>query len=495
MKTFGKAVHYLNALKKVWLPAVVVVAGLYLSFNVWASPQSRHDTAATKADTLLAARIRAQLNDRRNEAVLNYPASVARFYAQCQFQPVWVNSQKSAAQTWQAMLLLDCVLQFGLSHDDYHPTELSYNRLHDILEKPLLISDDEKVRYDLILTDALITFINHLHYGKLNPVFSQVKIDRGTTDGFNASDVLIQAVGRPDFRKAVLSVQPKAKIYTDLQYHMHLLEGVYQGDCYDIPDSMVRKMAINMERLRWAAVNDSADIHINIPSFTLSFHRPDTTYQFKVVVGKPAWQSPVLNSAISYFTTAPEWKIPKKIFAEEIYPRALRDITYLSRHHYGVYDASGNYIGATLQALKMVKNDPDRYYVSQFPGCDNSLGLIVFRFPNIYDIYLHDTPEQQFFKREERDFSHGCIRVEHAEQFAGLLLKYDGSANLVPAVHRAIAAKRRHDFKLKRPVPIKITYLTCEMKSGVLVTYKDIYDLDKRLEMALYNVSDPLAMK
>jgi len=35
-------------------------------------------------------------------------------------------------------------------------------------------------------------------------------------------------------------------------------------------------------------------------------------------------------------------------------------------------------------------------------------------------------------------------------------------------------------------MPIKITYLTCEIKDGELITLTDIYNLDNSLEMALY---------
>jgi murein L,D-transpeptidase YcbB/YkuD len=39
-----------------------------------------------------------------------------------------------------------------------------------------------------------------------------------------------------------------------------------------------------------------------------------------------------------------------------------------------------------------------------------------------------------------------------------------------------------------------VTYLTCEVQNGTIVIYNDIYGLDKRLEMALYNATDPLAL-
>jgi len=253
-------------------------------------------------------------------------------------------------------------------------------------------------------------------------------------------------------------------------------------------------MAINMERLRWAAITDSSYIQVNIPSFNLEYHLPDTTYEFKTVVGKPAWPTPTLNSAITYFTTTPEWKVPQKIFIKELLPKALENSAFFENNQYTLYDNQGNYIEANANALAMVKQNPGNYKLRQSSGCDNSLGLIVFRFPNIFDIYLHDTPEQNLFKADERDFSHGCIRVEQAEKLADLILRQDSANNLIGTVHKAIKGYKTKNFMLKTPVPIKVTYLTCEMQKGNLVTYKDIYDLDKRLEMALYNVTNPIVL-
>lgn len=447
-----------------------------------------------QADSAVSAEIRAQLTDVKGQAALYFPKSVARFYGQSGFRPAWVNKLENPKQTWEAMLMLDCVLQFGLSHDDYHPKELSYDLLHNILEKPGQVSAADKAKYDILLTDALVTFMNHLHYGKLNPDFPAAKTDQGIPAGFNADEALARAINQNDFMKAILDVQPKAKAYAELQYHMHLLEGVYQGDCYDIPEATVRKMAINMERLRWAAITDSSYIQVNIPSFNLEYHLPDTTYEFKTVVGKPAWPTPTLNSAITYFTTTPEWKVPQKIFIKELLPKALENSAFFENNQYTLYDNQGNYIEANANALAMVKQNPGNYKLRQSSGCDNSLGLIVFRFPNIFDIYLHDTPEQNLFKADERDFSHGCIRVEQAEKLADLILRQDSANNLIGTVHKAIKGYKTKNFMLKTPVPIKVTYLTCEMQKGNLVTYKDIYDLDKRLEMALYNVTNPIVL-
>jgi murein L,D-transpeptidase YcbB/YkuD len=298
-----------------------------------------------------------------------------------------------------------------------------------------------------------------------------------------------------DFMAAVISVQPKSEAYQRLQYKMHLLTGLYTGDCYETPEDTIRKMAVNMERLRWIGSGENYYIDINIPSYTLKVHQQDTVYQFKVIVGKPDTPTPTLESAISYFTTAPEWKVPKKIFTRELLPRALKDHAYMENNQFVIYNEKGKFVPASAENLAEIRKHPGNYYARQSAGCDNSLGLIVFRFPNIYDVYLHDTPEQKLFAKTERAFSHGCIRVENAAKLAGLLLQNDGTGNRTAEVSRAMKQYKTRNFNLKKPVPLRVTYLTCEVVNGYVVTYNDIYNLDKSLEMALYNITQPLTMK
>jgi murein L,D-transpeptidase YcbB/YkuD len=120
------------------------------------------------------------------------------------------------------------------------------------------------------------------------------------------------------------------------------------------------------------------------------------------------------------------------------------------------------------------------------------MGAVVFRFDNVYDVYLHDTPQQDLFKRRERALSHGCIRVEQASKLAALLLKYDGAINQVVKMQKAVTGYYKQTFRLKAAVPIKITYITCEIVEGIITTYKDVYQLDKQLEKALYLDTRPL---
>jgi L,D-transpeptidase YcbB len=198
---------------------------------------------------LVPFRLNAQIKQalKKERGNLYYPNSVERFYQQNGYQLAWIAPDTIKTHVWDAMLLLDCVRQYGLNHEDYHPKLLLYPELHDLIDQKGTL--EEAAAYDILLTDAMIRFINDLHYGKLNLVYTNKRIDNGVK--FKAEHELLIALQGNDFLRAIDYTQPRSKLYVDLQDHMRLLVGQRSGDCYVIPPSLIRKMAINMERLRW----------------------------------------------------------------------------------------------------------------------------------------------------------------------------------------------------------------------------------------------------
>lgn len=412
------------------------VAVFYLSLVLLSIPAFSGAAVKAGTDTSVSVEIRKQLGGFKSAGVLHYPETIKRFYRQCFFQPVWVTDKGDAKRTWEAVLMLNCVLQFGLCHADYHPAEINYTGLHLLLEHPQKVNNNEKARYELMITDALITFINHLHYGKLNPFISPSRIDDGADTTFRAGKVLARALRQPNFMSAVLSVQPVSKAYSELEEHMRTITQ-YQEDCYSAPDSSIQKMAINLDRLRWIPGSTGSHIQLNIPSYTLTLYKPDTTFEFKAIVGGPATPTAILNSAITDFTTASKLKMPGK------------------------------------------SNEP--------AGTINPRGVIYFWFRNNYGLCINGRPEKDIFTSTERAQSKGGIKVEQAKKLAKLLLETDGRINELKGLDEAIAAYGIKNFILSNPIQFSVTYITCEVKNNIFINYTDIYSLDKKSELALYN--------
>jgi murein L,D-transpeptidase YcbB/YkuD len=424
--------HSNQLIAKIGLIILLIMA---VTVKSYALPANIH------RDTSISEEIKVQLGDFKNAGIFNFPHSVSRFYKFHNFQPVWIKPGEDSKRTWEGVLLVNCVLQFGLCHADYHPKEIDYARLHTIFEHPEQVNNNEKARCELMITDALITFINHLHYGKLNPYFTTAKIDAGTDSGFNAGKTLSLALMKPHFMSSVTNVQPKIKAYTVLEEKMRELTQ-FQQDCDSLPDKQVRQMAINLDRMRWmAVVNNRTWLQVNIPSFKLTVHEAGKDYEFKAIVGNSSTPTPQLNSALTDFTTA--------------------------------------------SRLKMSRS-------SNVPPGINPRGVIYFWFKNSYGISICGRPETNIFKPTNLALSKGNIKVEKGEKLASLLLTADGHADKVESLRKAINDYVISNFIMEKPIALKITYITCEVQNNVIVYYNDIYSLDKKLEGALYNTTEYL---
>src|SRR5690606_23868555 len=114
---------------------------------------------------------------------------------------------------------------------------LSQDTLFTMLNSPEKFGSGVKARYEIVLTDAMLTFINHLHYGKLNPEYTSQRIDKFENLPFRANEMLLQALDVEDLMSAVADVQLKSELYHDLQAYLHLANGQNLGDCYKLPEA------------------------------------------------------------------------------------------------------------------------------------------------------------------------------------------------------------------------------------------------------------------
>ncbi|GGI26460.1 hypothetical protein GCM10008119_22770 [Pedobacter mendelii] len=427
------------------------------------------------------------------KSILNYPKSVERFYRDKGYKLPWVEKGNHSRQVAPAMMILDCVAQFGLNRDDFHSSELVYQQVHVLSEQPDMLGGAQRAIFDVLLTDAMITFMNHLHYGKFNAELTPVKIDEGEYGDFNAVLALSKLMESNDFYNEIARVQPSSKEYTDLQKYLHLVRGQYLEDSYEFPEKSVRKMTINMERLRWLSASQNPGLLINIPAYSAKLKLNDSVYVFKVIVGQPSSPTPLIESRLTSLTSIPDIKMPAKIFIGELLPNAINDASYLADNHYAIYDIRGKMIDITGRKLLQIKAQPQLYIAKQSLACGNAMGKIAFHFANNSNIYLHDTPRPKWMLLSNRAVSTGCIQIEKAEKLAGLIFTQDGSSAKIALMHAAIVNDKTIDFKFNKSLSIKITYLTCEMIDSRLIIYPDIYTQDRALEMAMYGYERLLA--
>jgi len=246
----------------------------------------------------------------------------------------------------------------------------------------------------------------------------------------------------------------------------------------------IKQIMINMERLRWVPAEMEQDmLLINIPEFKLHvFEQGKQAWQCNVVVGKEATKTSIFKGNLSNVVLNPYWVVTSNIVNNEILPRLKRSPGYLARNNMEV--VSGNTVlnPYTINWKSYNKNVP--YTIRQKPGKNNSLGKVKFLFPNPYSVYLHDTPSKSLFERDERAFSHGCIRVHKPMDFAAFLLSEQGvSPKDIAAI---VGTGRNTAIALKTKIPIIITYWTCAIdEKNHVFFFKDIYGRDKAILKAL----------
>jgi murein L,D-transpeptidase YcbB/YkuD len=125
------------------------------------------------------------------------------------------------------------------------------------------------------------------------------------------------------------------------------------------------------------------------------------------------------------------------------------------------------------------------FQLRQDPGETNALGRVKFMFPNKFNVYLHDTPARALFWKPEREFSHGCIRIENPVELAEYVLRAD--PHWTPeAILRAMEESENGIVRLPKAVPVYVIYRTAWVDEDGRVQFrKDIYGRDGILENAL----------
>jgi murein L,D-transpeptidase YcbB/YkuD len=173
----------------------------------------------------------------------------------------------------------------------------------------------------------------------------------------------------------------------------------------------------------------------------------------RVIVGKPETPTPELKTVINYETLNPYWHVTPDLAKTLIAPRVLQDGDgYLTTRGYEVLSGWGpdaHVLSPDTVDWKAVAAGNAQVFVRQRPGPANSLGHFKFDLPNGDGIYLHDTPKKELFAQDQRNLSHGCVRLEDAEKLARWLLGKDPPA----------AAAPEENVLLPHPVPITISYL------------------------------------
>lgn len=245
-----------------------------------------------------------------------------------------------------------------------------------------------------------------------------------------------------------------------------------------------QQIIANLERWRWYPNEFSENYFIvNIPDFTLKVvENKDTTVVRNVVVGTSKRKTPVLTSTLKTIVFNPTWTVPPTILKEDVVPAMKRNRNYLKHKNITIYDTAGH----EVDPANWNENKPRSYRYIQSPGYNNSLGLIKIMFPNNYSVYLHDTNHRNYFERNNRSLSSGCVRVENPLELARHILD-DPKNWSKDKIDTIIARKKTTHIKIAKKYKLYQWYWTAWSENNKLIFRNDIYELDDELYSKLRN--------
>jgi len=390
----------------------------------------------------------AEANTKLAELIEGAPKSVAgeqlnvellrRFYARRGFTPVWETRQG------QANSLMD-----ALSRAGNHGLAPELFVHADLLRSPATLSALDR---ELLLSNAFLSYADALARGAV-PVERRRDDQTLTPEPVDVAAALDAAIASPDPAAAIEGLAPTTPTYRVLRRALQDKTAT----------TRLREVRVNLERERWLPRRLPADrVWVNVADGRLVLYRDDQpVFSTRVIVGMTERrnQSPELEASIDGIWFNPPWNVPKDI-AEGMLAKARSDPTYLARLNMVVLPDGG---------------------LQQRGGGNSALGQMMFHMKNRFDVYLHDTPSKNLFGRDDRRFSHGCIRVEDPRKLAALLMRQSSEA-----IDETIATGSATGRALPKPVPVFVVYETAFADGdGALQFRADIYGRDAEISQHL----------
>lgn len=434
--------------------------------------------------------------------------------------PVWVDHWGVDDRADSLLAILESELaEIGFRTSAFHIAEIKAD-----MDKIRTLTFDQHdnvsqvmARLEYNLNKAYLTYAVGQRYGFVNPSSVLNRYDARDKDSTgrviayrHLYDVDIESPTDSFFHVAMAcattngigaflrQMEPKTELYGRLR---QMLRSANKSEC--------QKILVNMERSRWRDKKHVQEqqkyVVVNVPAFHLWAVGPDSVVDMRAACGALKTKTPLLSSEISYMQVNPEWVIPMSIIRDDV-ARNGGDPYYFSRHRYYISDRkTGKRVSPAAVSAAMLRSG--NYRVTQEGGAGNALGRIIFRFPNNFSVFLHDTSSPGVFQRDNRGVSHGCVRVQRPFDLAVFLMEKDPDEWLLDKLRISMGMKPeteqgreyldQMDPSVKTPqlvktinvsprVPILITYYTIfQTPDGSLQHYSDVYGYDDAISESL----------
>ena len=508
-------------------PSTVPTAPEKVATPTPATNSDQPSTASTvDADTAIAGQLHDLANGRFDTIIgdAKERTAVDAFYSGRNYAPLWITDGKANARAKAAIAYLGQVAADGLDPSDYPVPNF------DSLTDPNALAEAE-----INLTASVVKYAHHAQIGRVHwsRVSGDISYEQSAPD---PSEVLSALAGSNDVGEALDAYEPHAAGYLALKAKLaeiragerdaekaqipngpllkigmqdervpllrsrldvaddgsttydkvladavkkfqqaHRLKSTGALDATTVealngrePDRQTDIIIANMERWRWMPHDlGNTYVIVNIPDYTLRVIREGKqVWMTKIVVGKPSTPTPLMTAQMKSITVNPTWNIPQSIAAAEYLPLLQQDPTILQR-----------------MGLNVSYNPDGSIHLSQPPGEQNALGQIRFNFPNKFLVYQHDSNQKYLFGKDQRDDSHGCMRVQDPLKYAEVLLSIvrPGEGYTEDRIHRMFG-NNEINIQFPTSIPVHLTYQTAFVDdAGRLEFREDIYGRDRAL--------------
>ncbi|WP_149537339.1 L,D-transpeptidase family protein [Siccirubricoccus phaeus] len=257
------------------------------------------------------------------------------------------------------------------------------------------------------------------------------------------------------------------------------------------------RVALDMRRAA-AAEPRERHIEVNVAHQRLAvIEAGRTLLAMNVIVGKPARATPMMRVRLTSVQFNPPWGVPVRNAREDLLPRFRRDPRAMMEKGFRVFGmVEGQRVEIDPTTIDWRSVNPERfpYFIRQDAGDANALGRIKFVMPNTEDIYMHDTPDRHLFRRPDRAFSSGCIRLERPMELLDIVLQ--GAAGWDRArVQRVLDGRQTTNVTAPRSLPVRLYYSTAVVEGDEVTLRPDIYGLDEAYLRALDSTRARIAQR
>lgn len=250
-------------------------------------------------------------------------------------------------------------------------------------------------------------------------------------------------------------------------------------------DVRLQQLQTNLSRLRSMPLDPGGRfVMVNIPAAEIeAVENGRVVQRHTAIVGKVDRQTPELSSKINEIIVNPFWNAPVSIVRKDIIPEVRKHPDYLKEMSIDVLGPNGQKVDP--MSIDWSTDEAAKYRFRQQPGEINAMSSVKINFPNSHAVYMHDTPQQQLFRDEERFYSSGCVRVRNVRDLVSWLLRGTQGWDR-RRFEQTIKTEDNVPVQLANPVPVHFVYISAwSTGNGVVQFRDDIYGRDGASELQM----------